>query len=861
MITWPKGVGGAHVAVELARDWQYTSTPPGAALEPDELDGAVVNWIPAQVPGTAAGALRAAKQWSFDHQTRDFDAEDGWWRVQFDNDPEPSSSLWLRFEGLTTPSEVWLNGTKILESRNQFVAHEVNVTAQLVAGSNVLHLRCGALNTALKAKRARPRWKTRLVASQQLRWHRACLLGRIPGWSPPVAATGPWRAIQLISRRRLRVTSAHLQSSTDGHVGTITARITLGSEGELTVLGARLHVGDCSAPMALAPHESSQDVELTATVTLPDVVLWWPHTHGEQALYQVRVSVDCGTQIIELDWDRTGFRTVAIDRENDGFALRINGVPIFCRGACWTPLDVVTLAGDDAELLRTLDQFREAGFNLLRIGGTMVYESQAFYSACAERGIMVWQDFCFANMDYPFEDAAFRESVREEAHQFLSRTQLNPALAVLCGNSEIEQQVAMLGQGADLWRNPMFDDLLPSIGHELRPDLPYVTSSPTGGALPFQIDKGLSHYYGVGAYMRPLEDARRAGVRFTSECLAFANVPEPETLESFLGDGQVSAQHPRWKTRVPRDSGAGWDFDDVRDHYLSRVFGVDPTRLRYADVERYLYLSRLASSEAMSQAMNEWRRTGSACSGALVWFWRDLWPGAGWGLIDSRGVPKAPYYALKRACSAVCLSLIDEGLNGLDLHATNDRPDAMDVRLTLSLYQYGEVLVAEGSQLATLPARGGLRVGGDQLIGRFTDLTHSYRFGPPGHDVVVATLSAASTDEILGRAFHVPDMGALDRIGDPALSASAVPTRDGGYVVSLESRKFAYGVWLEARGYAASDNYFSLAPGHRHDVILTPRGASARFQAWVHSVNGRTPVRVLVDAPLPADRTGMPSAS
>ena len=39
----------------------------------------------------------------------------------------------------------------------------------------------------------------------------------------------------------------------------------------------------------------------------------------------------------------------------------------------------------------------------------------------------------------------------------------------------------------------------------------------------------------------------------------------------------------------------------------------------------------------MAQTIREWRRHGSACHGALVWFWRDLWAGAGWGIIDANG--------------------------------------------------------------------------------------------------------------------------------------------------------------------------------------------------------------------------------
>ena len=58
--------------------------------------------------------------------------------------------------------------------------------------------------------------------------------------------------------------------------------------------------------------------------------------------------------------------------------------------------------------------------NMLRLPGTGAYETGAFHDLCDELGILVWQDFMFANLDYPIADEQFRASVTREAAEVLA---------------------------------------------------------------------------------------------------------------------------------------------------------------------------------------------------------------------------------------------------------------------------------------------------------------------------------------------------------------------------------------------------------------------------------------------------------
>jgi beta-mannosidase len=828
---------------------------PGAAADPAALDALAPRWLPATVPGTVASALRAAgTSLAAIGAPARLDGADWWFRrpfvVQAAADGE---RLFLALDGLATVADVWLNGAPILHSESMFIASAVDITERLTAAGNDLVIRFAALDPLLAARRPRPRWRAPMVEHQQLRWFRTTLLGRTPGWSPPLPPVGPWRAVRLERRRALQLDDADLRAGLDGDDGTLALDLRLRALGGLRVSAARVLVTGAGGPWeaalnletGVAGDAPEGSLRAGGVLRLPGVARWWPHTHGDQPLYQVRALIAVDGQEITIDMGRVGFRTITLTTDGGAFALAVNGQPVFCRGACWTPVDAADLTGAAADVEATLRAVRAAGMNMLRVCGPMVYESKLFHDLCDQLGILLWQDFMFANMDYP-EEPAFVASVEAEARQALQRWQGRPSLAILCGDSEGEQQAAMWGAPRAAWHHrPMFRETLPALARAICPDVPYWPSSASGGAFPHQPSAGSTSYYGVGAYRRPLEDARRSGVRFASECLAFANIPDDPTLAALTGGAPARAHTPIWKAGVPRDLGAGWDFDDVRDHYLGLLFGLDPTTLRSNDPDRFVALGRVVTGEVMAAAFAEWRRGDAACRGALVWFLRDLVAGAGWGLLDVGGRPKAAYHYVRRVLQPLAVFFSDEGLNGVNLHAVNDGATPWEGELQLALFRDGELRVGGGAVPVVIPARGALERPAAALLEGFTDTTYAYHFGPPGHDLSVVRL-VASDGAVVREAFHFPLGHGSRTEAELGVTASVRPLPDGDFVLEVSSRRFAQAVFVDVSGFVPDDNYFHLAPGGAHQVRLQRAGAIGDPKGSVLPLNARAATRIVV---------------
>ena len=787
-------------------EWAILQTSTTSYASPAVLP--ITGWLPAQ-PVPVAAALPAPEGgWT----TAALDEGEFWYRVTLFSD----AAGILRCDGLATIAEVWLDGRCLLQSYSMFVRHSLRVPAA-TGDRRIVYFCFRSTQAAMRgAKLRRARWRPRLASPQGLRAVRTSLLGRMPGWCPPVPCVGLWREVSWLDAARglpPKLLHSELRVGVDGLDGSVSADFQF-ANALLPDAVLELTVAGYSTRLLLTEADRA-----TGTLIVPRPALWWPHTHGTPHMHDASLRID--DTVLALD--SIGFRTVAADLGTDGngFRIRVNDVDVFCRGACWTSAGLAHMPWTKAALRPWLELARDAGMNMLRVGGTMAYEADGFFELCDELGIMVWQDLMLANFDYPETDPGFLASLTEEIEQLLRRTAGRACFTVLCGGSEVMQQAAMLGLPPDIWRLPLYEDVIPAIARRLSPSLVYVANSPSGGGWPFTTDIGVTHYYGVGAYRRPFDDVRRAGVRFASECLGLANVPCAETVERHLPG--VTTNDPRWKAATPRDPGASWDFEDVRDHYLKLLFAVDPVGLRVTDLERYLDLSRAVSCLVMEQVFAEWRRAGSTCAGGIVWQLQDLSPGAGWGVIDSDRRPKPAWHALRRAFRPRQIVITDEGLNGLTLHVVNENADPLDATVRLVCLRDGEIPIRAAEQRLVIAARATRCLTTRDMLRDFFDITGAYNFGPRTHDIVSASLWSREADGTavqLATDHHM--LAWSPPVRDLGLSAQAIKL-GSGWAVRLTTRTFAQFCHFSVPDFSADEDWFHLPPVTERVVLLRQR--------------------------------------
>ena len=564
-----------------------------------------------------------------------------------------SDAVLLRFEGIDTVADVFLNGEKLGHTENMHRTFEFEVKDLLKEEGNELRVLLHSPTRFIKEEykhNVADGSEEAMVGFANLR-KTHCMFGW--DWGPRLPDAGLWRPVKLLGIEKARVDSVYVtQKHEDGKV-TLHFDVDADVYDREALMGYTVLITDPDGKETLCKGSPEE-------IVIERPQLWWPNGFGAQPLYTVEVRLYAGGKQVDAWKKRIGLRTLTMHIEKDAygesFAHEVNGVQVFAMGADYIPEDSIFPRINEARTRELLRQCKEAHFNTIRVWGGGYYPDDWFYDACDEMGLMVWQDFLFACAVYNLTDE-FEDNIRAEFADNIKRLRHHASLALWCGNNEMEMFVER-----GLWvKTPiqksdyvkMYEYILPKVLKELDPQTFYWPASPSSGGGfddPNGFDRGDVHYWDVWHGNVPFTDYRRYYFRYLSE-FGFQSFPSVETVKTFALPEDCNPFSYVMEKHQRNNAANGKIMNYLYQTYLY------PTSF-----DAFVYASQLLQADAIRYGVEHFRRNRGRCMGAVYWQLNDCWPVISWASIDYCGRWKALHYAAKRFFRPLTLSCAEEGL-------------------------------------------------------------------------------------------------------------------------------------------------------------------------------------------------------
>nr|WP_255719632.1 hypothetical protein [Pelomonas sp. P8] len=644
-------------------------------------------------------------------------------------------------------------------------------------------------------------------------------------WGPELITCGPWRAVRRHGWSG-RLAEVQVRSDVDAQARSAALKVAVTCQGRGSRCTVQL-LDPSGRSVASRTAAAAGGVEVALSVT--DVQLWWPRGLGGQPLYTLVTQLeDDDGRVLAEDRRRLGLRALRLVQapvEGEvglSFHFEVNGQDLFAGGANWIPDDNLLERITPARYRERVAQAAAANMNMLRIWGGGIYEHEAFYEACDELGLLVWQDFMFACGIYP-ANVEFQASVRAEAEAQVRRLRHHACMALWCGNNEdymIAESQGLSGPGVPAERfeaRAIYEGLLPEICAALDPDRAYWPGSPFtpgDGAKSSDATVGDRHSWEVWhQQMLPYQRYADVQARFVSE-FGMQSHPSLALLESVLPEEERFPQSRTVQWHNKAGSPTGPDGHRRLAVYLADNLRVGPT---LAD---HVYATQFVQAEAMRVAYQDfrrrWQRPGArAVSGALVWQLNDCWPVTSWALIDSSGTVKPAWHAVRRALAPLAVAVRLEA-GQVRLAVMNGTAQAQDVTLQL------RVFALDGRQLADVRAA--------QHAPAVSSVETTQALAATDEPVVAELCAMDADGRELARDCAWTEPFRFHRLGGARIE---VGWQDGQLVLGCD--RPVKGLWLAGDGIQLDDNFIDLVPGAPRlvGVPSAPRGVLA-YQALDH---------------------------
>lgn len=700
--------------VQLNADWRLYPFPPGSPMieTPGELSGSGIAPVQATVPGNVELDLQAAGLLPEDlffsdrlRAARELELYDWWYVGAFETPPGTADRpVTLKFKGVDCLAQYWLNGEPIGASDNMLIEASFEVGGKLrSSGLNELAVRISS-----PLRHAMEQTYGPGMAAQPTNWERLHVrkAGHMYGWDimPRALSAGIWRGIELVMREgEAEFDELYFYTralSADRERAEVGVYYRLKGEPGLFVAGdLRLKVSGVCGDAAFESEHIVAFAAGRADFAVASPQLWWPAGYGEARLYALTVTLTQAGRVVAARTERVGIRLAKLLRsevttpeESGQFLLKINGEPIMAKGSNWVTLDVFH-SRDAAKYETAVGMLADLGCNIVRCWGGGVYEDDAFFRLCDERGLMVWQDFAMACEVAP-QSADFAGKLEREATAVALRLRNRPSLVLWCGDNECDEAYGWHGLG-DPGANRLTRELVPAVLRLHDPFRDYLPSSPY--LAPRAVVSGDArlaperHLWGPRNFFRSRYYETNEP-HFISE-IGFQGMPNLSSMRRFLPSERLWPwrNNADWIAHCTDSTGPDGPYAyrvELISDEIAEMFGHVPD-----EIGDFIAGSQIQQAEALKHfieltRLRKWRR-----SGIIWWNLLDGWPQFSDAVVDYYLSKKLAYYYIRRSQRPVCLMIDNPEQWRVRLVAGNDSLEAAEGDYRVRDGENGETLL------------------------------------------------------------------------------------------------------------------------------------------------------------------------
>ena len=713
----------------------------------------------------------------------------------------------LECERLDTICDIDLNGKLIGNGKNCHIAYRFDAKPFLKTGKNILKIYFHSPVNYVKDKYGKERTPANSNGQNGISHIRKpqCHFGW--DWGPVLPPSGIGGDICLLMRNGGYISDVHITQERKAD-SSFSVRVKVSAE---NMVKEKADIELYAPDGGLIGR--AQGLEADFTVNKPE--LWWTHELSgkeEQPLYTVTVKLEDDGDIIQTVTKKIGLRHIELNRRNDeygqNFQFILNGVPLFIKGSNYIPADSFITRFTEDKLKYLIDSVLYSNMNLIRVWGGGYYESDEFYELCDRKGILVWQDFCFACQPYPFFDTQFLNNVKDEIEYNVKRLRHHASLALWCGNNEIESMsIAWKNRPKYIkWTEKFFYDILPDEVRKYDNSTPFIPGTPCGIGHMKGFDRdnvGDTHLWAVWHGLQPMKYYRKRMTRFCSE-YGFESLPDIKAIRKYSRPEDYDLHSEIFKAHQKCASG-----NDKMIYYVASRFRIPK------NFEDWVYLSQVTQLECISDATEHWRRNKGRCNGSVYWQLNDCWGVCSWSSLDYYGNYKALQYKAKDFNAPLSVS-IEDTKGSINFYVLNDKNEGQSVTLRYEIFDFSKgVLKAsetaadikplENGKLAELPV---------------TELENKYNLSDIGIRAVLSVSGVVVNEKSFlfkpEKDLNLPD-------ADIRLEKSV---SENEIEIKVTSDRYARLVQLHCDNSSLpfSDNYFDLLPGETKTVRMSVDG-------------------------------------